>query len=125
MVRADIDVEALAKQQQQSEEPGAGGAAGAEQQQQQAGSKQRRPRAHHPLSAAGGPLLQERAAQLPEAPGWMLPCSGWVQQFVSDFQQLRRQVADAYETGGECARAVALACWLAARGGAATAADAM
>ena len=110
-------MEALSKQQQQRQEQQE------QQQQQQPGSdgatppqaqhpggeaapggprqpQQRRRQQHHPLSAAGGPLLEHGAARIPDAPAWTVPDSGWVRQFVSDFQQLRRQVADAYETGG-------------------------
>ena len=44
-------------------------------------------------------LLPEPEA-IPDAPDWTKPNRSWVQQFVSDFQQLRRQVQDAYEQQG-------------------------
>jgi hypothetical protein len=36
-----------------------------------------------------------------EAPDWAKPDKNWVVQFVADFQQLRREVMERYETGGE------------------------
>jgi len=44
-------------------------------------------------------LLPEPEA-IPDAPDWAKPNRSWVQQFVSDFQQLRQQVQQAYEQQG-------------------------
>jgi hypothetical protein len=57
-------------------------------------------------SAAGAPrrgkLLQLLDPDtIPDAPDWARPCPDWVKRFVTDFQQLRQQVGERYETGGE------------------------
>lgn len=38
---------------------------------------------------------------IPDAPDWAKPNCSWVQHFVADFQQLRVQVYEAYDQGGE------------------------
>lgn len=59
----------------------------------------------HPSSGSSAPssapcvLLPEPEA-IPDAPDWAKPNRSWVQQFVADFQQLRRQVQQAYEEQG-------------------------
>ena len=50
-------------------------------------------------SSPGFVLLPEPEA-IPDAPDWAKPNRSWVQQFVSDFQQLRLQVQQAYEQQG-------------------------
>ena len=64
-------------------------------------------------AAAGGSGISSnsssrgRRAVLPEveciaeAPDWAKPNKDWVVQFVGDFQQLRKEVMERYETGGE------------------------
>jgi hypothetical protein len=59
-------------------------------------------------SAAGQPrrgrlLRGLQTDTIPDAPDWARPCSDWVKRFVVDFQQLRQQVGERYETGGEAA----------------------
>ncbi|KAI8469388.1 MAG: survival motor neuron interacting protein 1-domain-containing protein [Monoraphidium minutum] len=107
VVRADIDVDALAAQQERRMEErrqhklrgqaagGGGGGGGGADGSGGGGSGGR----HHPLSAAGGPLLEGGSAGLAAAPGWAVPSGAWVRQLVADFQALRRQVAEAYESG--------------------------
>lgn len=122
-MRADIDIEELQEregqrrrhQQQQAEEdskkqldssPSPAAAAAADkdlEQQHQQQERHRRHHHHHPLSAAGGPGLRDGASQIAAAPEWAVPSGAWVRKFVADFQQLRRQVADVYESGGELA----------------------
>jgi len=93
VVRADIDVDALQNHHQQ------------QQLNSQSKQHQEQKRHHHPLSAAGGPQLlgsDGSGSRMAAAPEWAVPSSGWVRQFVKDFQQLRRHVAEVYETGGAC-----------------------
>lgn len=48
-------------------------------------------------SSGGRCVLLPEPEAIPDAPDWAKPNRSWVQQFVSDFQQLRQQVQQAYE----------------------------
>lgn len=50
-------------------------------------------------SSSAGLLLPEPEA-IADGPEWAKPNRSWVQQFVTEFQQLRLQVQQAYEQQG-------------------------